>query len=67
MQCKVSLLYAMTDRRDFLATLAAPSAVIRRTIEAPGTFDTQGWLTIGFCGHQPRVGEYYISTGSVYP
>jgi hypothetical protein len=42
------------------------SAVIRRMIEAPGTFDDHGWLTIGFCGHQPNVAETYISTGSLY-
>jgi hypothetical protein len=35
-------------------------------IEAPGTFDAGGWLTIGFAGRQPHVGEGYISTGSVY-
>lgn len=44
----------------------ALTAVIRRMIEAPGTFDREGWLTIGFCGHQPDVGEGYISTGSLY-
>jgi hypothetical protein len=44
----------------------ALSAVIRRQIGAPGTFDAQGWLTIGFCGHQPEIGERYISTGSLY-
>jgi hypothetical protein len=42
------------------------TAVIRRMIEAPGTFDDQGWLRIGFCGHQPSLGESYISTGSLY-
>jgi hypothetical protein len=44
----------------------ALTAVIRRTLEAPGTFDAEGWLRIGFCGHQPGVGESYISTGSLY-
>jgi hypothetical protein len=44
----------------------ALTAVIRRQIEAPGTFDAHGWLTIGFCGHQPGIGERYISTGSLY-
>ena len=44
----------------------ALTAVIRRTLEAPGTFDANGWLRIGFCGHQPGVGESYISTGSLY-
>jgi hypothetical protein len=44
----------------------AMTAVIHRMIEAPGTFDQQGWLTVGFCGHQPWLGESYISTGSLY-
>jgi hypothetical protein len=44
----------------------ALTAVIRRTLAAPGTFDADGWLRIGFCGHQPGVGESYISTGSLY-
>lgn len=44
----------------------ALSAVIRRMIEAPGTFDNHGWLRIGFCGHQPAIAEPYISTGSLY-
>jgi hypothetical protein len=42
------------------------TAVLRRTMDAPGTFDAEGWLRIGFCGHQPGVGERYISTGSLY-
>lgn len=45
---------------------AAMTAVIRRMIEAPGTFDDAGWLTVGFCGHQPAIAERYISTGSLY-
>lgn len=44
----------------------ALTAVIRRTITQPGTFDENDWLTIGFCGHQPELGERYISTGSLY-
>lgn len=45
---------------------SALTAVMRRVLEAPGTFDKDGWLTIGFCGHQPHLGESYISTGSLY-
>jgi hypothetical protein len=45
---------------------AALSAVIRRAMEAPGTFDANGWLTVGFRGHQPGIAERYISTGSLY-
>jgi hypothetical protein len=44
----------------------ALSAVIDRTMNAPGTFDSAGWLTVGFAGHQPKIGEGYISSGSAY-
>jgi len=44
----------------------ALTAVIRRSVEATGTFDANGWLTVGFSGHQPSVAESYISTGSTY-
>ena len=49
-----------------LQVRGALTAVIRRTLEAPDTFDAAGWLRIGVCGHQPGVGESYISTGSLY-
>ena len=45
---------------------SALTAVMKRLLEAPGTFDAGGWLTIGLCGHQPHLGENYISTGSLY-
>jgi hypothetical protein len=44
----------------------ALTAVMTRMNGAPGTFDSKGWLTIGFDGHQPSIGEKYISTGSLY-
>ncbi len=44
----------------------ALTSVIRRTLEAAGTFDAGGWLRIGLAGHQPGLGETYISTGSLY-
>ena len=44
----------------------ALTAVLRRTMDAPGTFDAQGWLRIGLAGHQPSLAESYISTGSLY-
>jgi hypothetical protein len=40
--------------------------VVKKQLEAPNTFDKEGWLTIGLVGHQPGVGEPYISTGSLY-
>jgi len=40
--------------------------VIHRTLTPEGTFDANGWLRIGLSGHQPALGESYISTGSLY-
>ncbi len=51
---------------EFPHARAALTAVMRRTLDAPETFDKNGWLTIGLCGHQPHLGESYISTGSLY-
>lgn len=45
---------------------SALSAVIRRMMDMPGNFDELGWLNIGFCGHQPELGERYITVGSQY-
>jgi hypothetical protein len=44
----------------------AMTAVMRRMMKAPGTFDAEGWLRVGFYGDQPLIGESYISTGSCY-
>jgi len=41
-------------------------SVVKKQIKAKGTFDKNGWLTVGFYGHQPDLGESYISTGSLY-
>ena len=63
---QMALRRALPDGVSPAQVRGALSAVIRRSIEAPGTFDANGWLRIGFCGHQPGVGETYISTGSLY-
>lgn len=44
----------------------ALTAVMKRCFEPLGTYDHKGWLTIGLSGHQPELGEAYISTGSLY-
>ena len=44
----------------------ALTAVIKKQMSTFGTFDNNGWLKIGFNGHQMNIGEMYISTGSLY-
>jgi hypothetical protein len=48
------------------AVRAALTAVVKKVMEAPDTFDDQGWLRIGAVGYQPSIGEVYITTGSLY-
>jgi hypothetical protein len=63
---QLALLEQLPDQLKPAQVRCALTAVIRRMMEAPGTFDRHGWLTVGFCGHQPSLGEDYISTGSLY-
>ena len=43
----------------------ALTAVIRKTLESPGTYKN-GWLTIGLYGEQPELGDFYNNQGSPY-
>lgn len=45
---------------------SALTALLRRQLSTKGNFDAQGWLTIGFSGHQKDMSETYINTGSTY-
>jgi hypothetical protein len=63
---QISLLRELPEHVKPAQVRCALTAVIRKMMEAPGTFDANGWLQIGFCGHQPALGENYISTGSLY-
>jgi hypothetical protein len=48
------------------AVRAGITAVIRRMIDAPGTFDTKGWLTPDAAGAQPGLREESATTGALY-
>lgn len=67
-QClaQMALLETLPDGVSPAQVRCALTAIIRRMIEAPQTFDQNGWLRVGFYGHQPALGENYISTGSLY-
>ena len=45
---------------------SALTAVIKRQLSVDGNFDENGWLTVGFAGHQVTMTETYINTGSQY-
>lgn len=45
---------------------SALSAVIKRQFGDEKNFDENGWLKLGFRGHQRGIAEEYINTGSLY-
>ena len=63
---KIALMQALPSGIKPQQVRAALYTLIKRQLEAPGTFDDKGWLQVGLYGHQPDIGEGYISTGSLY-
>jgi hypothetical protein len=63
---QIALRQELPQRLSPAQVRSALTAVIRKMMEVSGTFDENGWLRIGFCGHQPSLAENYISTGSLY-
>lgn len=62
---QVSLMECLPEGIDPAQVRCALTAVMKRQL-AKGTFDKDGWLTLGWCGHQPGIAESYVSTGSAY-
>lgn len=63
---KMALMEQLPKSLHPAAVRAALYTVIKRQISFKGTFDKKGWLTIGMVGHQRKVAQGYISTGSLY-
>ena len=63
---QASLLHLLPSSLSPAQVRSALTAVISRQASAPGTFDKDGWLRIGYAGCQVQMGETYINTGSVY-
>lgn len=45
---------------------SALTAVMKRMFGMPGVFTADGWLQLGFAGHQPGIADYYSNSGSMY-
>ena len=45
---------------------AALTAVLHRMFDQQNNFNKAGFLTIGFCGHQPETADWYTNNGSLY-
>ena len=44
----------------------ALTAVLKKTLGAPNTFNAKGYLNIGLYGSQTNLADFYINTGSLY-
>lgn len=62
---QVSLMEALPEWVRPAQVRCALTSVLKRQL-VPETFDGNGWLTLGFCGHQPSIADTYVSTGSAY-
>jgi hypothetical protein len=45
---------------------AALTAVHRAVWTEPSNFTKDGYLTLGFVGHQPELADWYSNSGSMY-
>ena len=45
---------------------AALTAVLHRMFDQQQNYNDAGYLTIGFCGHQPETADWYTNNGSLY-
>ncbi|MFT4090169.1 MAG: DUF2264 domain-containing protein [Asticcacaulis sp.] len=63
---QMALMEQLPERVSPAQVREALGAVFHRTLSPEGTFTPDGWLQIGLAGHQPDLGEDYISTGSLY-
>lgn len=44
----------------------ALTCVMKRMFSVEGNFNKEGYLQLGFTGHQPDLADYYTNTGSLY-
>ncbi|HVI43253.1 MAG TPA: DUF2264 domain-containing protein [Chitinophaga sp.] len=63
---QLALNHQLPDGIEPAQVRCAMTAIMKNIFEMNGTFDQQGWLQLGICGHQPEVADVYTSTGSLY-
>ena len=62
----MALLHQLPEELEPAQIRNALTAVLKKTLDAPETFNEKGWLNIGLYGSQPNLAEGYINTGSLY-
>lgn len=62
----MALLQQLPEEITAAQVRCALTAVLKKTMDTPNTFNDKGWLNIGLAGSQPGLAEGYINTGSIY-
>jgi hypothetical protein len=63
---QVALMQKLPDHVSPSQVRCALTSVSRKLFKGNQNFDSNGWLVLGFNGHQPMVADQYTSTGSLY-
>ena len=42
------------------------TTILKRYMQSSTMFDKDGWITVGFYGHQMRISDFYVNAGSTY-
>lgn len=63
---QIVLLEALPKEVSYGQVRSALTAVMNRMFKFKGTYDQNNWLQLGVVGHQPKLAEPYITTGSLY-
>ncbi len=64
--CHAALIRQLPDGVSPAQVRCALTAVMKRMFAQEGIFDKEGWLTLGFAGHQPNIADSYSNAGSMY-
>ncbi|SMO48865.1 DUF2264 domain-containing protein [Solitalea koreensis] len=63
---QVSLMEKLPEHIQPAQVRCALTKVMHNMFDGNQNFDSNGWLVLGFNGHQPMVADIYTSTGSLY-
>ena len=58
--------YTLPQRLTNGGVRSALTTVMKRMFSQPGNFNKEGYLQLGFVGHQPDLADYYTNNGSLY-
>ncbi len=63
---QVALMQQLPDYIQPAQVRCALTRIMHNLYDGNQNFDANGWLVLGFNGHQPEVADTYTSTGSLY-